>query len=145
MTLPDIRAFVPEDFGKIERAPEAAIRDWEEAGRQAVAHWVAGPAVTAELGGEIMFCVGINERWAGVGEVWFVLSPKAAKHPGVFWALRTLIDQAHEKGYHRLQAAVDYRWWDSVRFAEWLGFKREGIMRKFGSDGRNYLLYARVW
>lgn len=145
MNLPDIRAFAPDDFGKIERLPEATIKDWEAAGRQAVAHWVAGPAVTAELDGEIMFCVGIDERWPGVGEVWFVMSPEAAKHPGVFWALRTLIDQAHEKGYHRLQAAVSVPWQQAARFAEWLGFEAEGYMEKFGQDGQDYLLYARVW
>jgi RimJ/RimL family protein N-acetyltransferase len=32
----------------------------------------------------------------------------------------------------------------AYRFAEWLGFENEGIMRKYGVDGGDYYRMARV-
>jgi len=30
------------------------------------------------------------------------------------------------------------------RFAEWLGFEKEGLMKYYGPDGSNYIRYARI-
>ena len=39
-----------------------------------------------------------------------------------------------------------HRMWDGVgeAYAQWLGFEKEGIMRKYGPDGTDYIRYARV-
>ena len=49
-----------------------------------------------------------------------------------------------EHGLHRIQAAVRADWPEAQRFAEFMGFENEGLMRKFGQDKTDYIRYARV-
>ena len=44
----------------------------------------------------------------------------------------------------RLQASVCLNDKKALRFIKWLRFKEEGIMRKFGPDGVDYMRYAWV-
>ena len=32
-----------------------------------------------------------------------------------------------------------------IRFAEWLGLEREGLMKKWGFDGSDQYMYARIF
>lgn len=45
---------------------------------------------------------------------------------------------------HRVQMYVDCNYKKAARFAEFLGFEREGLMLKFGPDKKDYFLYART-
>jgi len=45
---------------------------------------------------------------------------------------------------HRLQFYVKKDFKEACRFAEFLGFNEEGLMRKFGPDKQDFYLYARV-
>jgi len=44
----------------------------------------------------------------------------------------------------RVQASVSVVDDVAVRFAEWMGFDEEGVMRAYGLDGSDYYRYARV-
>jgi len=44
----------------------------------------------------------------------------------------------------RIQAVVRTDWLVAIRFIERLGFKREGLMKKFGPDGNDFYLYGRI-
>jgi RimJ/RimL family protein N-acetyltransferase len=60
-------------------------------------------------------------------------------------AIRARFDDIIEaNNIHRVQAACRADWPEAVRFAEFLGFENEGLMRSYGVDGRDYFRYARV-
>ena len=45
----------------------------------------------------------------------------------------------------RLQTTVKYDFKTGIRFADWLGLKPEGIMRKYGPDGSDYYRMAKIF
>ena len=46
--------------------------------------------------------------------------------------------------YHRIQASVRADFKAGVRFAEFLGFQAEGVMRKFDVAKTDYIRMARI-
>ncbi len=105
-----------------------------------------GLSMTGYVNDEIVGCGGIRKLWDGVGEVWLMLSPKTALYPTKTYecireGLQKLID---ENDFVRLQA------WGRIGFAKahtlfkHLGFKAEGIARKYTPDGVDSILYAIV-
>jgi RimJ/RimL family protein N-acetyltransferase len=50
----------------------------------------------------------------------------------------------HEAQVQRVQASVHAEDGQAVRFARWLGFENEGLMKKYGPDGSDYYRMARV-
>jgi len=45
----------------------------------------------------------------------------------------------------RLQTSVKEEFKTGVRFAEWLGLKKEGLMHKYGPDKTNYYRMAKIY
>ncbi len=146
MTRLSMRGYRPEDFltmGIMES--EAKNREGQPVQMWAELHASAGPAVTfIDPAGEVVFCCGVTDFWPGVGEMWACFSPLAKKYPDTLraakWALEHIIFETC--GYWRVQAilAVDNE--AAIRFDERLGFKREGIMRKYGPHGEDRILYS---
>jgi len=134
MTIPTLREFTDADAQAIKRFPKAGIYQPFEP---------TGPAFTLESDGEIMACVGyeVEETTA---KCWMILSPDSVKHPRVFWALRSLLDDVLKMGYTRIIAAVDINWPEAQRFTDWMRFKPMGITPVFGPDGIFYTVYERV-
>jgi RimJ/RimL family protein N-acetyltransferase len=50
----------------------------------------------------------------------------------------------HEAQVQRVQASVHAEDAKAIRFAHWLKFEDEGLMRKYGPDGSDYHRMARV-
>jgi len=117
---------------------------------QPIAEWAvfkkkAGPAFTVEdPEGRIVFICGIHNMWPGVGEIWAVFSPLARKYPYTWVAAKHLL-ALHMLNYVRLQAALDPKDCpEAIRFDERLGFKPEGLLRRYGPHGEDRILYALV-
>jgi RimJ/RimL family protein N-acetyltransferase len=49
-----------------------------------------------------------------------------------------------EHKLYRIQASVSVLDLTANRYAQWLGFQKEGIMKKYGPDGTDYVRYARL-
>jgi RimJ/RimL family protein N-acetyltransferase len=75
---------------------------------------------------------------------WF--SDEVAKYPVEFFrkTRRLLLLYFGAYNLQRLEINVRSDYLIGKRFAEKLGFEPEGIMRKYGFDGSDYILYARV-
>ena len=59
--------------------------------------------------------------------------------------VRLMVDRIiKENNLFRLQASVCSNDKKAVRFIKWLKFTEEGIMKKFGPDGVDYIRYAWV-
>ncbi len=83
----------------------------------------------------VVCCAGIISSVHGVGDVWMVVGKELSKHRKTI--VKTIRGFFAMIGsfYHRLQMLVKTDDETALRFAEFLGFEREGILRKF--DARN--------
>jgi RimJ/RimL family protein N-acetyltransferase len=50
----------------------------------------------------------------------------------------------NDLGMRRVQGAVSVNWEEAARFAHYMGFEEEGVMRKYGPDGSDYIRVAWV-
>ena len=98
-------------------------------------------SVTLMADDEPILCSGIIDLWPGVGEGWFISTDQLSEHP-VTLARATkevLHHEIDDRGYWRVQVNVRSDWGTAIRFAKFLGFKNEGLMKKFGPDKVDYV------
>lgn len=106
----------------------------------------SGPAWTVITDGEVILCGGAKIVMPGMGEAWTYFSEDIhshalAVHRIVKKMLQFIID---EHKLRRIQAISKETVPDAGRWLEALGFQKEGVLRKFGPEGDNFVLYARV-
>jgi hypothetical protein len=94
---------------------------------------------------EILFCAGFHKLWAGVFEVWMVPSAYVARVPFVVGRLaKRYIDRIEcDFKAHRIQT-TSYDDPFHERWMGFLGFKKEGVLRKYMPDQTNMCVYGRV-
>ena len=89
---------------------------------------------------------GIVPMWQGVFEGWVIGSNKIWNHPVL--AARTIkrgLDQLYkDNNITRLQTAVRADFSMGIKFAKWLGFHEEGLMKKYDIEGKDFYRYARI-
>lgn len=93
-------------------------------------------------GVRVVMAGGVAPVWRGRGLAWLT-------HDGAEWrhwlaAARWARSWFPILPFRRIEATVRYEFVAGRRWAECLGFQREGLMRRFGEDGADYWLYARV-
>lgn len=83
----------------------------------------------------------------GVIHLWGLVSDAVRKKPVAFHKVSGDLLNFYQKKHQirRIQIDVRVSYTEGQRWAESLGFEREGIMRSFGSDGTDYYLYARAF
>ena len=114
---------------------------------QIIDHWESyknGPAFVGRNQHGIIAAAGVINLWTGVGEAWAILTPRA-KGMAVLRAFREtfrLIQIAHD--YHRIQASVQADFDDGVRFAKFMGFESEGVMRSYDAEKHDFLRMAKI-
>ena len=90
---------------------------------------------------------GIFILWQGVAEGWVLANRNiydvkflAAKE------IKKRTDLLCKKNkINRLQTSVKADFKTGVRFARWLGLETEGLMKKYGPDGSDYLRMAKIY
>jgi hypothetical protein len=86
---------------------------------------------------------GVVPVWPGRGLAWFAAAPdpllahwlRAARFT------RSLLASLPQR---RIETTISANYPEGCRWAEALGFDREGLMRGFGEDGKDFWLYARI-
>ena len=93
-------------------------------------------------GEEVLACAGLHQVWAGRVVAWALL----AEHLGTaFIYLHSAVKRCLEIApAHRIEAYVDCEFTTGAKWVERLGFEREGRMRAFGIDRRDFYLYSMV-
>lgn len=92
-----------------------------------------------------MLAGGIIPLWGKVGEAWMMFDDSfRSKMPRSLarMAKRHFQNLAEHRGYERVQAHIDARLPVNSRFAEWLGFRNEGLMPRYMPDGGDAYRYA---
>ena len=105
-----------------------------------------GQCITGVVKDEIVGCGGIDIMWPGVGEVWVLLAYdigiySMAAYEVIQDGLKKLIE---DNNLRRVQAWGRVGFDASHTLFRHLGFVPEGIARKYGYDGEDFILYALI-
>lgn len=105
-----------------------------------------GLSNTGSEGDEILGCAGVLPEWEGRAIAWALLSDSISprRFRAVHAAARKGLDEAHGKGYRRIETTIDPSFPAAIRWAAALGFDFEGLMKAYTPDGRDMYLVARV-
>ena len=103
-------------------------------------------AFTLEDDGTILAVGGVHVMWFGAAEGWVLVSPDCLQTPASFarYAKRVFDGILQETELRRVQASIHVDDKRAYRFAQWLGFEDEGVMRKYGVEGDDYYRMARL-
>jgi hypothetical protein len=95
----------------------------------------------------IILAGGIIPIWDGVAEGWVMSSKRVFDHKiRAASSVKKRLDYlCINNNIQRLQTCVKEKFETGVRFAEWLGLEKEGLMRKYGLDGTNYWRMAKIY
>lgn len=123
--------------------PEDGELDLDRLGKK---YEIVGPAYTCIDRKKILFCAGIIILWRGVGESWSLCDVEVKNYPRevLFYQKECLFKEIEANKLHRIQAHCLTTWRSGYRFLERLGFEREGLVRKYDSEGRDYYLYSLI-
>jgi len=104
-------------------------------------------AFTGIVNNKPIFAAGMKIIWGQVAEGWVIASSEMWKHPiGVAKAIKKDFARvAKENNITRVQSGIRKDFKQGLRFAEWLGLEKEGLMKKWGFDGSDQYLYARIF
>lgn len=106
----------------------------------------AGQAISMLVNGVVVAIIGVVIVNKATAEVWSITSEEVKKHPIEFQRNVTALLEAYKNvaKIKRLQITVRSDFNEGTRWAESLGFVKEGLMKKYGSDGHDHYLYGRV-
>lgn len=117
-------------------------QNWEEA----IEYWkTGGPGYTIIINDEIVACGGIFLLGRS-GEAWTLLSPLFYKYYRLVYRIikSKVSEMIQEYKLNRVQATIKPDFAPAIRLVEHLGFEKEGIMKSYGPNGEDVLLYGRT-
>ncbi len=143
----EVRAFVPQDLYAISlQAAQRGVHDIVKESGYGEALAQVGPAYTATtiIRGEevIIASLGVIPQWRGYSRAWALVSGDAGRCMVSLTRRISTWLRFHNEG--RIDTAVRTDFVAGIRWAEMLGFQREGIMRKYDPDRKDFYLYSQV-
>lgn len=141
----EVRTFQPQDLytlsDRLQTQQMGLHRILRETGYgEALA--AAGPAFTATSGGDVIACIGTIPQWTDYQRAWALLSGDAGRCMVSLTRRISRWLRFHNTG--RIDTSVHCTFDQAIRWAEMLGFQREGLMRRYDPEGRDCYLYAQV-
>ena len=108
---------------------------------------IPGLSYTLLVDNNIILAGGIIPIWNGVAEGWVMSSKRVFNHKiRAASAVKKRLDYlCINNNIRRLQTAVKEEFLTGVRFAEWLGLQKEGLMKYYGLDQTNYWRMAKYY
>jgi len=102
---------------------------------------------TAFLKHKPFCCFGVQEIWPGIGEGWLITDKMVEQLVVTLTRSTTRYFNliAIERRLHRIQLTINTNDLLAVRWAHALKFTNEGLMRKYGPDGADYLMMSKVF
>ena len=129
--------------GLNKNAPEYNSQTWKEWARSFTKKDLGFSGVE---NGHLIGAAGLVKVWDGVFEGWFLGGWRL--HENKFSSIRIvrreLDKMVVDNNIHRLQCVVRADWNEAQKFIEFLGWEKEGLMKKYSTDGEDYYRYARV-
>lgn len=143
-----VERFRPEHFTEarpiLEHQHMMGLVDSEHTART-LAKFPASTARTSE--GEIIACGGVVILWRGVGEAWGLTTKHVDRYRIFYYKNTKLLIESIAQSFnlHRVQATVPVGHEPAARFIMRMGFAREGLLRKFGPDGSDFIMFGRLF
>ena len=108
---------------------------------------IPGLSFTLLADNNIVLCGGITPLWDGVAEGWVIASKRIYEHKiKSVSAIKKRLDLlCINNKIWRVQTSVKEDFKVGVRFAEWLGLEKEGLMKMYGPDKTNYIRMAKIY
>ena len=102
---------------------------------------------TAILRGKVVASFGVHNMWPGAGEGWLLAGKQVNSYPITLTRMtrRYLDIAARDLLLRRLQITCNTKDELAVRWAIALKFDREGLLRKYGPDGSDYVMFSRIY
>jgi RimJ/RimL family protein N-acetyltransferase len=99
------------------------------------------------INNEVIAAAGMKRVWGNVAEGWFIGKKEVWNYPiTIAKAVKENIDHlAKSNKIKRLQTAVRADFGIGIRFAKWLGFTNEGLMKCYGFDDTDHYRFARIY
>lgn len=143
----EIKEFEPAHFEALEL--KSVFTSPKDALRRRIAELRSKPGCylgSVFIGDEPVAVVGIIQNWPGVAEAWSVASESVRKAPVSYTrqVKRMLSEYESKLKLHRVQMTVRREYVEGIHWAEVLGFRSEGVLRGFGPDRADYVMFARV-
>lgn len=103
-----------------------------------------GPSVSLFLEDTLVACIGIVLSSTGVGAAWARVTDEVEKCPLQFtrYVHRFIENAAEEFHLRRIEVLVDKKFYKSINWLLFLGFEREGLLRKVNPDGSDSYIMA---
>jgi RimJ/RimL family protein N-acetyltransferase len=104
-------------------------------------------AFTGLINDKVIAAAGMKRIWGNVAEGWFIAKNDVWNYPiTIAKAVKQNIDYlATSNKIKRLQTAVRADFGIGIRFAKWLGFTNEGLMKCYGFDDTDHYRFARIY
>ena len=104
-------------------------------------------AFTGLINDKVIAAAGMKRIWGNVAEGWFIAKNDVWNYPiTIAKAVKQNIDYlATSNNIKRLQTAVRADFGIGIRFAKWLGFTNEGLMKNYGFDDTDHYRFARIF
>lgn len=130
--------FVREHLDMIGKRPGVIFNDLGEL-------YEKHSALSVLLDDKIIFCGGIIYLWPNTGDAWLLTSPGISEHrDDLIRVVQTFIDTTiKELNLDRVQSTIQSDFKDGVILMNILGWKREGLLRKY-AQGKDFYLYSWV-
>lgn len=98
--------------------------------------------------GMFLYCAaGLIPQWPGRATVWALMAVGTDRFDMLFLTrqMRRFLNHVQQPGgYRRIEMTVDADFDAGHRWAETLGFSREGLMKCYDPAARDHVLYARI-
>lgn len=110
----------------------AALKQWEDSKNSA----------TVVYDGRVLAIIGFMVLWQGVCEVYILPSKYISEYPHAFArCLKRVLTSGAFNNFHRVQLRALK---DDLhgRFNSFLGFRQEGILRKYDSEGNDFVMWS---
>ena len=106
----------------------------------------SGTCITGWLDGTIIGVAGIDKCWEGVGDVWLMLTPSINSNvrEGYKCIRQGMKKLIKDNKMRRLQSYGRVDFPECHILFKHLGFKVEGLARKYSPDGVDCIMYARL-
>jgi RimJ/RimL family protein N-acetyltransferase len=100
-----------------------------------------------KLDGRAVGILGLTPRWDGYALGWALFSEEILQYPvELCRESRSLMERFRWMlALRRLEITVDTQHETALRWARFLGFEQEGILRCYGLAGEDAYLMARIW
>ncbi len=94
---------------------------------------------------DVIAVFGLKQMWPGVAEIWALTSELVHKYPVFFHkeCIKLIKTHAEVLKLHRVQCSVRADYEEGLKWIESMGFKKEGLMEKYGPNKMNYYLFSR--